>query len=48
MQRLVGQLGARDYPSLRLRSEVFADEFHITVPFLNLSRGLRWLFDAPT
>jgi predicted alpha/beta superfamily hydrolase len=47
MQRLVGQLAGRDYPNLRLHSEIFADEFHITVPFLNLSRGLRRLFDAP-
>ena len=28
-------------------SEVFPDEFHITVPFLNLSRGLRWLVRRP-
>jgi predicted alpha/beta superfamily hydrolase len=47
MRRLTEQLAARQYPSLRMRSEVFADEFHITVPFVNLSRGLRWLFDAP-
>jgi hypothetical protein len=30
-----------------MTTAVFADEFHITVPPLTLSRGLRWLFDAP-
>jgi predicted alpha/beta superfamily hydrolase len=48
LQRFVDQLAGRDYPGLRLRHEVFPDEFHITVPFVNLSRGLRWSFDAPT
>ena len=47
MQRFVDQLAGRNYPNLRLRREVFPDEFHITVPFVNLSRGLRWSFDAP-
>jgi hypothetical protein len=47
MQRFVDQLAGRNYPHLRLRREVFPDEFHITVPFLNVSRGLRWSFDAP-
>jgi predicted alpha/beta superfamily hydrolase len=47
MQQMVAALDSRDYPSLELASAVFADEFHITVPFLNLTRSLRYLFDAP-
>jgi predicted alpha/beta superfamily hydrolase len=46
VRRTADALRARSYPSLRLDTEVFADEFHITVPFLTLSRGLRVLFDA--
>ena len=30
-----------------LRSETFPGEFHITVPPLVLSRGLRYVFGAP-
>jgi hypothetical protein len=48
MRQFVAQLSSRDYPSLELTSEVFADEFHITVAPLALSRGLRWQYDAPT
>jgi predicted alpha/beta superfamily hydrolase len=47
MQRMVSALESHNYPSLELASAVFADEFHITVPFLNLTRSLRYLFDAP-
>jgi len=47
MQRMVSSLTSRGYPSLELASAVFADEFHITVPMLNLTRSLRYLFDAP-
>ncbi|MCP5057539.1 MAG: alpha/beta hydrolase [bacterium] len=47
MKRFVETLEARRYPSLRIEAEVFPDEFHVTVPTLNLSRGLRQLFDAP-
>ena len=46
-QRLVAQLRRRNYPSLVVDSVVLPDEFHITVPLLNLSRSLRFLFDAP-
>jgi len=48
MARLVDALRSRAYPGLALRSSVFADEFHVTVSSLNLSRGLRWALDAPT
>jgi uncharacterized protein len=47
MTRMVDRLRGRRYPSLDLHSEIFPGEFHVTVPLLNLSRGLRWLFDAP-
>ena len=47
MERMVSSLARRDYPSLELASAVFPDEFHITVPLLNLTRSLRHLFDAP-
>jgi predicted alpha/beta superfamily hydrolase len=47
MQRIVSSLRSREYSSLDLASTVFPDEFHITVPMLNLTRSLRYLFDAP-
>jgi predicted alpha/beta superfamily hydrolase len=47
MTRFVDTLQARRYPSLELESSVFPGEFHATVPSVNLSRGLRYLFDAP-
>ena len=46
-QRFVASLRMRDFPSLVIDSVVLAGEFHITVPLLNLSRSLRYLFDAP-
>jgi predicted alpha/beta superfamily hydrolase len=48
MQKFVDRLTSHDYPGLTVAREVFADEFHITVAPLVLSRGLRRLFDAPT
>jgi predicted alpha/beta superfamily hydrolase len=47
MQRMADTLRSRNYPSLRLDTEVFPDEMHITVPLLTLNRALRVLFDAP-
>lgn len=47
MARMVGRLQRRRYPALNLRSETFPGEFHITVPPLVLSRGLRSIFGAP-
>jgi hypothetical protein len=38
----------RRYPSLEIDQVVLPGEFHVTVPLLNLSRSLRYLFDAPT
>jgi len=46
-ERMVALLRSRNYPSLEIDSVVLADEFHITVAQLNLSRALRHLFDAP-
>ncbi len=45
--RFATQLDQRQYPRLDLTYRVFADEFHVTVPQLTFSRGLRALFDAP-
>jgi predicted alpha/beta superfamily hydrolase len=47
MRRFAERLERRRYPSLRVASAVFPDEFHVTVPLLTLSRALRTLFDAP-
>jgi hypothetical protein len=47
MASLVLRLEARHYASLELTSAVFADEFHVTVAPLVLSRALRSLYDAP-
>jgi len=44
---MAASLRARHYPNLDLAGTVLPDEFHITVPHLNLSRSLRYLFDAP-
>ena len=46
-QRMVDLLRSRNYASLELDSVVMPDEFHITVPSVNLSRSLRCLFDTP-
>jgi hypothetical protein len=45
--RFVAALRGRGFPSLEIDSVVLPGEFHITVPQLNLSRSLRFLFDAP-
>jgi uncharacterized protein len=47
-ERFVASLRQRDFPSLVIDSVVLPGEFHITVAQLNLSRSLRYLFDAPT
>ena len=46
-ERMVAALRGRKYPSLVVDKVVLADEFHVTVAHLNLSRALRNLFDAP-
>jgi predicted alpha/beta superfamily hydrolase len=48
LQRLVALLGAPGYPGLAMRHAVLPEEFHVTVAPLVLSRGLRYLYDAPT
>lgn len=47
LDRLVDTLRRRAYPGLSMRHEVLADEFHVTVAPLIVSRGLRHLFGAP-
>lgn len=46
-ERMVLSLRARRYPNLDIASVVLPDEFHITAAPVNLSRSLRYLFDAP-
>jgi predicted alpha/beta superfamily hydrolase len=46
-ERMVAALRSRSYPHLRIASAVVPDEFHITVPLVNLSRALRFFYDAP-
>jgi predicted alpha/beta superfamily hydrolase len=45
--RLAQRLEGRGYPGLDLSWHVYPDEFHITVPQLCLSRGLRTILGAP-
>ena len=46
-ERMVALLRGRAYPSLEIENEVLSGEYHVTAPALNLSRSLRYLFDAP-
>jgi len=46
-ERMVALLRGRAYPSLKIDYEVLPGEYHETAPPLNLSRSLRYLFDAP-
>lgn len=46
-ERMVAALRSRAYPSLEIECEVLPGEYHETAPPLNLSRSLRYLFDAP-
>ncbi len=46
-ERMVAALRSRAYPSLEIECEVLPGEYHDTAPPLNLSRSLRYLFDAP-
>jgi len=46
-ERLVSALRSRNYPSLVMDAEVQPGEFHMTVPQLNFTRSMRYLFDAP-
>jgi predicted alpha/beta superfamily hydrolase len=47
LRRLVESIASRGHRNLTMHSEIFSDEFHVTVAPLVLSRALRWLFDAP-
>ena len=46
-ERMVAALRSHGYPSLQIECEVLSGEYHETAPPLNLSRSLRYLFDAP-
>ena len=45
--KLAGQLRQLDWLKTRVDIDIFPGEFHITVPLLTLSRGLRNVFEAP-
>jgi predicted alpha/beta superfamily hydrolase len=45
--KMVEQLRQLDWPKTRVELDIFPGEYHITVPLLTLSRGLRNVFDAP-
>lgn len=47
MKRFEDARAARRYPSLWIEVDVFPTESPTTIPTLNLSRGLRRLFNAP-
>jgi uncharacterized protein len=47
LERMVESLRGRGYPSLEIEYEVLPGEYHETAPPLNLSRSVRYLFDAP-
>ena len=40
------RLGGRNYPSLRLKTLIFDEETHFTVPFAIYAHGLRWVFQT--
>lgn len=46
-ERMVAALRSRGYPSLQIECEVLPGEYHETAPPLNLSRSVRYVFDAP-
>ena len=37
---------SRNYPNLRLKTVIFPEETHFTVPFGLMAHGLRWVFNA--
>ena len=39
-------LASRNYPSLRLKTLIFAEETHFTVPYAIAAHGLRYVFQA--
>ncbi len=45
--KMAERLRQLDWLNTKVDADVFPDEFHITVPLLTLSRGLRTVFDAP-
>ena len=46
-QRMVDALRRRGYPHLDIEHEVLPGEYHDTSPAVNLSRSIRYLFNAP-
>ena len=44
MKSFEKQMKARRYPGLTIRSEVIADEDHLTVAPAAMTRGLMWAF----
>jgi len=46
MQRMADTLQGRNYPSLEMKSHIFEDETHLSVPAAAISRGLRVIYDS--
>jgi predicted alpha/beta superfamily hydrolase len=46
MQRMVDTLQNRNFTSLELKSHIFEDETHLSVPASAISRGLRVIYDS--
>ena len=45
-ERLGELLAGRDYPNLRLKTMIWPEETHFTVPYALIAHGLRWVFNA--
>jgi hypothetical protein len=46
MQRMAEDLQSRNYDSLELKTHIFEDETHLSVPAAAISRGLRVIYDS--
>ena len=45
-ERLSELLAGRDYPNLKLKTMIWPEETHFTVPYALIAHGLRWVFNA--
>jgi hypothetical protein len=43
-RRLGEVLQSRTYPSLKLKTMIWDEETHFTVPYAIMAHGLRWVF----
>ena len=40
-------LASRNYPNLRLKTLIFPEETHFTVPYAIAAHGLRYVYQTP-